>query len=181
MSKCHGHNHSPGCTCGYNPIYVDGQRNASSLESYSKSKQQVRSHTISLVSFRSSSVINRGTNCTYCGKTVYYVEHNDGKVFFDELGWPWPIHDCRGLRGEASRQRLKFSNISLTAAQQPVLCKIKSWIKRDEHFFAHLETMESIPLEHYVKLMSKHIGIKRDAIIRACECRNLYMILRPTT
>ena len=99
-----------------------------------------------------------------------------GKFFFDELGWPWPIHDCRGLRGEASRQRLIFSNISLTAAQQPVLCKIKSWIKRDEHFFAHLETMESIPLEHYVKLMSKHIGIKRDAILVLFQKKSIYTL-----
>lgn len=165
MSKCRGHNHPPGCTCGYNPIYVDGQRHDASLLHYSKAKQQMVGHTLSLMLHRSASSINRGCNCRYCGKLVYYVEHNDGKVFFDELGYPWPIHDCMGHRGATARQRFKFGSISLTAALQPVLCRIKSWIKRDEHLFAHLDTIENIPQGLYVKLMSKRIGIKRDSII----------------
>lgn len=165
MSKCHGYRHYPGCNCGYNPIYVDGRGNTSSLVHYSKAKQERTGNFISLMSHRCASSMNRGTNCKYCGKLVYYVEHNDGKVFFDELGWPWPIHDCMRLRGASARKRFQFGDIQLTAAQQPVLCRIKSWMKRGEHFFAKLETVESIPWDMYVKLMSRRIGIKRDAIV----------------
>lgn len=34
-------------------------------------------------------------NCRYCGQEVFYFTCNCGsKVFFEELGDPWPIHDC---------------------------------------------------------------------------------------
>ena len=32
--------------------------------------------------------------CRKCSKDVFYVEHNGGRVWFDELGWPWPKHGC---------------------------------------------------------------------------------------
>jgi len=35
------------------------------------------------------------TRCRDCGADVFYFSCNCGcKVFFDRLGWPWPIHDC---------------------------------------------------------------------------------------
>ncbi len=44
------------------------------------------------------------TSCLSCSERVFYFSCDHGsKVFFDELGPPWPIHDCekswaRGLR-----------------------------------------------------------------------------------
>ena len=40
------------------------------------------------------------THCPRCGENVYYYEkkHASGrtsKVFFDDLGKPWPRHRCR--------------------------------------------------------------------------------------
>lgn len=35
--------------------------------------------------------------CRYCGRPVLYFTCNcRSKVFFDELGWPWPEHRCLG-------------------------------------------------------------------------------------
>lgn len=35
------------------------------------------------------------TRCPYCGAEVFYFSCDCGsKVFFDSLGWPWPVHDC---------------------------------------------------------------------------------------
>lgn len=35
------------------------------------------------------------TRCRQCGAEVFYFSCDCGsKVFFDSLGWPWPIHDC---------------------------------------------------------------------------------------
>jgi len=35
------------------------------------------------------------TRCRYCGAEVFYFSCDCGsKVFFDSLGWPWPVHDC---------------------------------------------------------------------------------------
>lgn len=44
------------------------------------------------------------TSCPSCSAGVFYFSCGHGsKVFFDELGYPWPVHDCeeswaRGLR-----------------------------------------------------------------------------------
>src|ERR1017187_3728744 len=34
------------------------------------------------------------TKCPYCGETVYFVRHNNGAVWFNELGQPWDKHAC---------------------------------------------------------------------------------------
>lgn len=34
------------------------------------------------------------TKCPYCGERVYFVRHNDGAVWFNELGQPWDKHAC---------------------------------------------------------------------------------------
>ena len=34
------------------------------------------------------------THCLKCGADVYFVRHNGGSVWFDELGPPWPVHPC---------------------------------------------------------------------------------------
>ena len=36
------------------------------------------------------------TRCRYCGGKVFYHENEYGaRVFFEELGQPWPKHRCR--------------------------------------------------------------------------------------
>lgn len=49
----------------------------------------------------------RPTSCPRCGAKVFFVRHNGGSIWFDELGFPWPKHASfddddrsRGLRGE---------------------------------------------------------------------------------
>ena len=34
------------------------------------------------------------TKCPNCGGAVYFVRHNGGSVWLDEIGWPWPRHAC---------------------------------------------------------------------------------------
>ena len=36
----------------------------------------------------------RATSCRICGKGVFFLRHNGGSVYLDELGWPWPKHGC---------------------------------------------------------------------------------------
>ena len=37
--------------------------------------------------------------CRYCGLQIFYFScDHESKVFFDELGPPWPIHDCQSKR-----------------------------------------------------------------------------------
>lgn len=34
------------------------------------------------------------TRCPKCGANVYFIRHNEGSVWVDDLGWPWPKHPC---------------------------------------------------------------------------------------
>lgn len=36
----------------------------------------------------------RPTTCPICGAEVFFIRHNGGSVWVDELGWPWPKHAC---------------------------------------------------------------------------------------
>lgn len=36
----------------------------------------------------------RKTRCPRCHAEVYFVQHNGGSVWFDDLGQPWPKHGC---------------------------------------------------------------------------------------
>ena len=36
----------------------------------------------------------RPAECPRCGASVFFVRHNGGSVWLDDLGPPWPIHSC---------------------------------------------------------------------------------------
>lgn len=40
------------------------------------------------------------TKCPKCHDSVYFIQHNDGRFWVDELGWPWPKHKCFECNGE---------------------------------------------------------------------------------
>ncbi len=79
---CNGKNHSPGCTCGWGGEGHSG-----------KSQGRVFDHTPSNVKHFYGNFYNR-TKCYYCNKEIYFVRHNNGSIWFDELGKPWPKHEC---------------------------------------------------------------------------------------
>lgn len=41
-----------------------------------------------------SETVCRRTGCPHCGNSVFFLRHNGGSVWLDELGWPWPRHAC---------------------------------------------------------------------------------------
>jgi hypothetical protein len=41
------------------------------------------------------SYVNPNAHCPVCGETVFFYQNPfGGRVFFDDLGWPWPKHGC---------------------------------------------------------------------------------------
>jgi hypothetical protein len=52
----------------------------------------------------------RPTNCPRCGCSVFFIRHNGGSVWVDELGWPWPKHAC--FDNEASREYGRLVGLS---------------------------------------------------------------------
>lgn len=95
-----GYNHYPWCLCGW----CDSQgRNGYSSEQneryfdewsakrFLKGEGVTRSFTACFVQPNAS--------CPICGERVFFYANKSGsRVFFDELGWPWPKHSCTDRR-----------------------------------------------------------------------------------
>ena len=61
-----------------------------------------RSHVIAERAHRSwfARFVNPNANCPECGAPVFFYQNEHGsRVFFDELGPPWPKHPCTDLTG----------------------------------------------------------------------------------
>jgi hypothetical protein len=114
------------------------------------------------------------TSCPSCSAQVFYFSCNHGsRVFFDELGPPWPVHDCheswaRGLR------RFTDDNGDTAVALKPGITVTRSFAKP-----ASFEVEQSIiseaqpakrmkapdpivPVEPERELAESHIGILRE-------------------
>lgn len=84
---CNAWNHHPGCTCGWGGEGHLGRRTDGS---WSPSSAGSTARWLNLSSF----TIPNAT-CPVCKASVFYYQSPDGgRVFFDELGPPWPKHPC---------------------------------------------------------------------------------------
>lgn len=111
---CNARNHPPGCNCGWGQGWQSGGYGSSSGRSSFSFRELNSSRLSSSRSFLSTPVpvistslknmnanVLRGTwsapnsICPMCRQGVYFykLEHG-GKVYFDELGPPWPKHVC---------------------------------------------------------------------------------------
>jgi hypothetical protein len=81
---CNAWNHPPGCNCGWGGV------------NYGRAPTPVReilSISAALQIWRS--FVNPNARCPVCEDPVfYYQSENGGRVFFDQLGPPWPKHPC---------------------------------------------------------------------------------------
>jgi hypothetical protein len=77
-------NHEPDCTCGWGG---EGHRGRSpggyAISPIGCFRWQHRDEDFC-----------RPTTCPRCRASVFFVRHNGGSVWFDELGHPWPKHAC---------------------------------------------------------------------------------------
>jgi hypothetical protein len=82
---CNGHNHSSWCTCGFGGEGHLGRSygQSSSISAACRTVWQYRDENFC-----------SPTACPYCGAKVFFVRHNGGSVWFDDLGSPWPKHPC---------------------------------------------------------------------------------------
>ena len=79
------------------------------------------------------------TKCSNCGDRVFYFSCSCGsQVFFDELGFPWPEHDCAFSRSDQrwarARAKTKLANGGVRAeiseyvtATRPDEARVPSW------------------------------------------------------
>ena len=62
---------------------------------------------------RTVSYVNPNAHCPVCRKQVYFYQSpHGGRVFFDDLGWPWPKHGCTdNPRSQQGRVELRAANV----------------------------------------------------------------------
>jgi hypothetical protein len=91
---CNAHNHSYDCTCGFGGDTGGGSGGygrylaTRSFRPASAGWAKDKGGTV-------DSYVNPNAHCPVCGDPVYfYRSPYDGRVFFDDLGWPWPKHGC---------------------------------------------------------------------------------------
>lgn len=90
---CNAWNHSPSCPCGFGGV---GHAGRSGFGSYDWSPPSIiPSSWATSISGTYESYVNPNAVCPVCGAAVFfYRSPYGGRVFFDELGPPWPKHPC---------------------------------------------------------------------------------------
>ena len=85
---CNAYNHPHGCTCGWG-----GEEHLrGGIDQASNPNNDYFKKT------EYSSYVNPNAKCPECGASVYfYKSESGGRVFFDELGPPWPKHPCTDI------------------------------------------------------------------------------------
>jgi hypothetical protein len=87
---CNAWNHSPECTCGWGGNGHLGRRDSGSGPNI-----DTRYSWVPPITQTRNSYTIPNAACPVCGAAVYfYQSSNGGRVFFDELGPPWPKHPC---------------------------------------------------------------------------------------
>lgn len=88
---CNAWNHSPECTCGWGGYGHLGRRGPDPNQSLPVSVPYRFNHFY----LTASSFTNPNAHCPVCGANVFFYQSPyGGKVYFDELGPPWPRHPC---------------------------------------------------------------------------------------
>ncbi|SUA51218.1 Uncharacterized conserved protein [Oligella ureolytica] len=101
---CNAWNHPPNCSCGWGGVWYSSNNDGSDSWLFNKQSRERRLGT-QTGTLKSIAVgyTNPNAVCPVCFEQVYYYESPyGGKVYFDELGPPWPKHPCTSNEGSSS-------------------------------------------------------------------------------
>jgi hypothetical protein len=91
-----GYNHYDWCMCGW--CYKTGSNGYSGRKQRDEIDHLSAERTIARAGANrsySACFVVPNASCPVCGASVFYYQNEHGsRVFFDELGWPWPKHPC---------------------------------------------------------------------------------------
>ena len=94
---CNANNHPPDCNCGWGGVWYGNTPYGVSQDFTPSNNPRPRllGEQKGTSSRLSSELCSPNANCPVCGTRVFfYTSPYGGKVFFDELGPPWPKHPC---------------------------------------------------------------------------------------
>jgi hypothetical protein len=136
---CNAWNHSNDCACGWGGLgHKGGRGDNSSFINIIKPKFKSYSELLA-----SCTIPN--AKCPVCGMSVFfYTSPHNGRVFFDELGPPWPKHPCTSNDNRAAKTKipLKINIISPNLNHfddkewKPFLCLMVEEIPNHHNIYA---------------------------------------------
>ncbi|MCG8105195.1 MAG: hypothetical protein JAY65_00740 [Candidatus Thiodiazotropha endolucinida] len=89
---CNAWNHPLGCTCGWGGVGHLGRKGPGSNSQHASGSEY---WWVPPITHTYESYVNPNAHCPICGSFVFFYQSpNGGRVFFDELGPPWPKHPC---------------------------------------------------------------------------------------
>lgn len=101
------------------PIHLSGGcfgYNQSASKPRKKKKKQKKEPKFQVAYNNYTSFINPNASCPVCGEQVFFYQSKDGgRVFFDEIGPPWPKHPCTDntkLSKKAKRKSIQLNSAS---------------------------------------------------------------------
>lgn len=104
---CNAYNHSFDCPCGFGGDTGGGGPRAVTRARLYAEEVLERPLSAGWTKDRRGTVesyLNPNAHCPVCGKPVYFYRSPfDGRVFFDDVGWPWPKHGCTDNGGQPRR------------------------------------------------------------------------------
>ncbi len=134
---CNAWNHPSNCTCGWGGTGHLGRQTYYSAYSTGSIFPNSNS-TASLQYYSYDTFVNPNARCPVCGASVFFYQSEHGsRVFFDELGPPWPKHPCTDSQHTNSVQKLKSEDSipkhNDTIPKTSFIWQKESW----EPFFLH--------------------------------------------
>ena len=118
--SCNGFNHPPDCTCGWGGVF-----HSKSGEHFYGPDFWSREH----------SHTNPNAHCPVCGALVFfYRSPENGRVFFESLGPPWPKHPCTSRDNRKDRSGASPKGAHLKG-WMPFLC-VRAYRSKEEGYSA---------------------------------------------
>jgi hypothetical protein len=92
---CNAFNHPSWCNCGFGGDTGGGAGRWGAPQSSFAIPELVSGGWAKESRATVASYVKPNAHCPVCGALVYFYRSPfDGRVFFDDLGWPWPKHPC---------------------------------------------------------------------------------------
>lgn len=126
---CNAHNHGWDCPCGFGGDTGGGGWRVRSRSFVFRDPRELLSGGWASDSNGTvASYVNPNAHCPVCGATVYfYRSPYNGRVFFDELGWPWPKHPCTDNSATPPRRATRKSVLD-TAPRAEAAWRGEGWM-----------------------------------------------------
>lgn len=124
---CNAWNHPPGCTCGWGGVGHLGRRGPGESAS-SPSPSQSYFWWVPPIHPAYESYVNPNASCPVCGAPVFFYQSPyGGRVFFDELGPPWPKHPCTDNTSIPNQVRSTGNASSVTVSRPTYQWQLGGW------------------------------------------------------